>query len=347
MLLLLEQLQAKVEHVLRVPHVGHDVPDGPASVRRLPVHGLLRQPLQQGGRLLRVADARGLTAKSAAEKFKFGSFGADAQDILGDAAINTVFIATRHDSHGPLVRKAIEADKNVYVEKPLTIEESDLALIAEAARRHPARRLQVGFNRRFAPLAVQARALFEGVPEPLVLNYRVSAGFIPKDHWTQTGEGGGRILGEVCHFIDFLQFMTGSEPDRVFAACVDNPNTKAKNQDNVAITVAFRNGSVGLITYLACGDRLLAKERIEVFGGERSVVINDFRTAEFYSGGKLKKVKRPGKGHKEEIERFIASIREGRPSPIPLGSLLLTTAAAFRVLDSLRTGLPQAVEIPG
>jgi polar amino acid transport system substrate-binding protein len=195
-------------------------------------------------------------------------------------------------------------------------------------------------------LAVRARELFQGVPEPLVLNYRVSAGFIPRDHWTQTGEGGGRILGEVCHFIDFLQFMTGSEPVRVFAECVANPNTKAKNQDNVAITVAFRNGSVGFITYLACGDRLLAKERIEIFGGEKSFIINDFRTADVYFGGKLKKVKGPGKGHKEEIEQFIASIREGRPSPIPLESLLLTTVTAFRVLDALHTGLPQGVEIP-
>jgi len=301
---------------------------------------------QAQGHLLRVADARGMTAKSAAEKFKFGSFSADAQDILGDEAINTVFIATRHNSHGELVLKALEADKNVYVEKPLTIEEADLGRIAEASRRHPTRRLQVGFNRRFAPLAVQARELFRGVPEPLVLNYRVSAGFIPRDHWTQTGEGGGRILGEVCHFIDFLQFMTGSEPVRVFAECVDNPNSKSKNQDNVAITIRFNNGSIGIITYLACGDRLLAKERIEIFGGEKSFIINDFRTADVFCDGKLKKVKGPGKGHKEEIEQFIGSIREGRPSPIPLESLLVTTVTAFRVLDALRTGLPQGVEIP-
>jgi polar amino acid transport system substrate-binding protein len=179
-----------------------------------------------------------------------------------------------------------------------------------------------------------------------VVNYRVSAGFIPKDHWTQTGEGGGRILGEVCHFIDFLQFITGAEPVKVFAECVANANAKAQNHDNVAITISFRNGSVGLITYLACGDRLLAKERIEIFGGDKSFIINDFRTAEIYSNGKLKKVKAPGKGHKEEVELFVGSIREGRPSPIPLGSLLYTTSAAFRVLDSLHTGLPQDVNIP-
>jgi len=298
------------------------------------------------GRLLKIADAKGVTAKGVGEKFKFQSFSADAEDVLSDPAVNTVFIATRHNSHGPLVLRAIEADKNVYVEKPLTIDETEMARIADASRRHPSRRLQVGFNRRFAPLSVQARKLFQELSEPLVVNYRVSAGFIPRDHWTQTAEGGGRILGEVCHFIDFLQYMTGSEPVRVFAECVDNPNSKMNNQDNVAITIRFRDGSIGMITYLACGDRLLPKERIEIFGGEKSFVINDFRTAEIYTGSKRKIIKIAGKGHKEEIERFVDSIREGRPSPIPLESLLLTSATAFRVLDSLRTGLPQEVAIP-
>ncbi len=301
---------------------------------------------QAQGPLLRVADARGMTAKSAGEKFKFRSFSADAQDVIADPAINTVFIATRHNTHGELALKALEADKNVYVEKPLTLYEADLARIADACRRHPSRRLQVGFNRRFAPLARQARELFQGLSEPLIVNYRVSAGFIPKDHWTQTEEGGGRILGEVCHFIDFLQFITEAEPVKVFAECVANANAKAQNHDNVAITISFSNGSVGLITYLACGDRLLAKERIEIFGGDKSFIINDFRTADIYLNGKLKKVKAPGKGHKEEVELFVGSIREGRPSPIPLESLLYTTAAAFRVLDSLHTGLPQGVNIP-
>ncbi len=298
------------------------------------------------GPLLRVADARGMTAKSAAEKFRFRTFSADAQDVIADQAINAVFIATRHSTHGELALKALEAGKNVYVEKPLTIYEEELARIADVGRRLPSRRLQVGFNRRFAPLARRARELFQGLPEPLVINYRVSAGFLPKDHWTQTEEGGGRILGEVCHFIDFLQFITGANPVRIFAECVANSNTKAQSRDNVAVTIALANGSVGLITYLACGDRLLAKERIEIFGGGRSFIINDFRTADIYLDGKVKKIKAPGKGHKEEVELFVRSIREGRPAAIPLESILYTTAAAFRILDSLRTGLPQAVEIP-
>ncbi|MBE3144721.1 MAG: bi-domain-containing oxidoreductase [Planctomycetes bacterium] len=301
---------------------------------------------QPHGALLTVADSRGMTAKSVGEKFKFRSFSANAHDVISDQAINTVFIATRHNTHGELVMAGIEADKNVYVEKPLTIYEADLPHIAEVCRRHPARRLQVGFNRRFSPLARQAKATFEGLSEPLLVNYRVSAGFLPKDHWTQTEEGGGRILGEVCHFVDFIQFMTGANPQKVFAECVSNVNSKTKDQDNVAITVSFGDGSIGLITYLACGDRLLAKERIEIFGGGKSFIINDFRTADIYLNGKCKKIKDPGKGHKEEVELFVKSIRDGQPSPIPLESILYTTATAFRILDSLRTGLPQSIDIP-
>jgi len=299
------------------------------------------------GPLLALADAHGVTAKSAGEKFKFRSFSADARDVLADGDVNTVFIATRHNTHGQLALAALNAGKNVYVEKPLTIDETDLARIAEACRRPDSGRLMVGFNRRFAPLARQAKALFGGLSEPLVMNYRVSAGFIPRDHWTQTAEGGGRILGEVCHFVDFLQFLTGAVPKRVFAECVSNANTKMSNQDNVAITLRFSDGSVGLITYLACGDKLVGKEYIEIFGGGKSFLLNDFRAAQSYADGRCRKIKDPGKGHKEEVAEFITSIREGRPSPIPLESILYATAVTFRILDSLRTGLPQEIEIPG
>jgi predicted dehydrogenase/threonine dehydrogenase-like Zn-dependent dehydrogenase len=301
---------------------------------------------QTQGPLLRLADASGITAKSAAAKFRFGAFSTEARDVLADPAVNTVFIATRHNTHGALVRQALGADKNVYVEKPLTIEEDDLAPIAEACRQHPTRRLQVGFNRRFAPLARQAREFFQGLPEPLVINYRINAGFIPKDHWTQTAEGGGRILGEVCHFIDFIQFVTRATPVRVFAECVTNANAKAQNQDNVAITLGLSDGSVGLISYLACGDRLVPKERIEIFGGGKTFIINDFRTADIYLHGRRRRVKAVGKGHREEVECFVGSIRDGGAWALPLESMFYTTVAGFRVLDALRTSLPQRVVIP-
>jgi len=201
----------------------------------------------------------------------------------------------------------------------------------------------VGFNRRFSPLAKLARERFAGIGEPLLINYRVNAGFIPKDHWVQTEEGGGRILGEICHFVDFLQFLTGSDPETVFAENSRNSSSKMVSRDNVVITVRFAEGSVGSITYAACGDKLLSKERVEIFGGGRSFVIDDFKAGEYYSKGSCKRFRNPGKGYKEEVEAFFKSIREGLSAPIPFESIYNTTAVTFRIIDSLRTALPQKI----
>ena len=198
----------------------------------------------------------------------------------------------------------------------------------------------------FSPLAAHAKEVFSSLSEPLIINYRVNAGFIPKEHWIQTEEGGGRIIGEVCHFIDFLQFITDAQPVNVFAESVSNSNIKMNNHDNIVITISFSNGSLGVITYLACGDKSLDKEYIEIFGGGKSYIIRDFSYSELYQSGSRRSFKKPGKGFKEELDSFFQSIRDGRPSPIPLDSILFTTASTFRVVDSLQTGLPQKVFIP-
>jgi polar amino acid transport system substrate-binding protein len=215
--------------------------------------------------------------------------------------------------------------------------------IAGIAGRMTGCRLMVGYNRRFSPLAHKARDIFQSVSGPLLNNYRVNAGFLPKDHWTQTEQGGGRILGEVCHFVDLMQFLTDSAPVSVYAVSVSADNAQIPDQDNVIISLRFQNGSVGEISYLACGDKLLSKERIEIFGGGQSFIIDDFRIGEHYSGGSRHVLKMPGKGHREEVESFLDAVRKGSPSPIPLDSLALTSLATFAVLDSLRTGLPQIV----
>lgn len=295
------------------------------------------------GELIAVVTARGITAKSVGEKFTFRSFSTDARNVLDNPAINAVFIATRHNTHAALAGAALEAAKNVFVEKPLALNHEELTRVMEAARRPGAGRLMVGFNRRFSPLASAARDCFGRCPEPLVINYRVNAGFIPKDHWIQTEEGGGRILGEVCHFVDLLQYVTGTAPVSVFAQSVSGNNTKVPDQDNVAITLRFNNGSIAQISYLACGDKRLNKERIEIFGGGQSFIIDDFRVGEHYAGGSCRRLKMPGKGHQEEVETFLDAIREGLPSPIPLDSLALTTATTLAMLDSMRTGLPQPI----
>ena len=301
---------------------------------------------KSGGNLKTVATARGINAKNVADKFGFQRFTTNVQEILSDNDINAVFIATRHDTHADLAVSAIESGKNVFVEKPLTIDEQLLASIADASRRHSDLRLMVGFNRRFSPLAAYAKEVFKDLSEPLIINYRVNAGFLPLNHWTQTDEGGGRILGEVCHFVDFLQYLTDSEPAKVFAECVSNTNSKTNNYDNVLITISFKNGSVGCITYVSCGGTLLSKEYIEIFGGNKSFIVKDFSEGVLYCDGKRKIVKTPGKGHKQEVEFFIKSIQEGLASPIHLDSLLYTTATTFRIIDSLQTGLPQVVTIP-
>jgi polar amino acid transport system substrate-binding protein len=295
------------------------------------------------GNLSTVVTSRGASAKSVGEKFKFREFSTDAQDVFTNEEINAVFIATRHNTHADLTIAALEAGKNVFVEKPLAILEKDLDRIAHIARKESSKRLMVGFNRRFSPLAKQAKQLFNNPSEPLLINYRINAGFIPKDHWIQTDEGGGRILGEVCHFVDLLQYLTGSEPTSVFAESINSVNSKMVNHDNVTITLRFMNGSVGNIIYLACGDKLLSKERVEIFGGGKTFIINDFKVGESYVNGSRKKIKQPGKGYKEEVELFFKSILEGHESPIPFDSVYKTTATTFRIIDSLRTGLPQNI----
>jgi polar amino acid transport system substrate-binding protein len=301
---------------------------------------------RRGGDLLSVVTSRGITAKSVAEKFHFRSHSTEVRNILADPAINTVFIATRHDTHAAFASAALDAGKNVFVEKPLAIHEDEFEEVLEVARRRSDCRLMVGYNRRFSPLARQAREVFQRVAGPLLINYRVNAGFLPKDHWTQTEQGGGRILGEVCHFVDLLQFLTGSEPVRVYAMSVAADNDQVPDQDNVVISLSFQNGSVGQIGYLACGDKLLNKERIEIFGGGQSFIIDDFRMGEHYAGGTRRTLKLPGKGHQEEVEAFLQAIREARVSPIPLRSMALTSTATFAILDSLRTGLPQTISLP-
>jgi len=298
---------------------------------------------RHGGDLVSVVTSRGVTAKSVGEKFGFDHHSTDARDLLSDPAVNTVFIATRHDTHAPFAAAALEAGKNVFVEKPLALHEDELAQVLEVAGRRTDCRLMVGYNRRFSPLARQAKEVFQHVSGPLLISYRVNAGFLLKEHWAQTEQGGGRILGEVCHFVDLMQFFTGSEPVAVYALSVAANNAQMPDQDNVVISLRFQNGSVGQIAYLACGDKLLSKERIEIFGGGQSFIIDDFKQGEHYAGGSRHVLKTSGKGHREEVEAFLLAIRQGRPSPIPLDSLVLTNVTTFAILDSLRTGLPQAV----
>jgi polar amino acid transport system substrate-binding protein len=297
-----------------------------------------------GASLDTVVTSRGITSKNVAQKFGFNTSSSAARDILENKDINTVFIATPHNSHAKYVINALKNNKHVFVEKPLAINEEELEQV-ETAYKESQNHLLVGFNRRFADVSKTIKACFEGLTEPIFVNIRVNAGFIPKEHWTQNPEiGGGRIIGEMCHFIDLMQFFMDSEPVKVYAECINTANEKAKADDNISIVVKFKNGSLGNLIYLANGDKSLPKELIEVFGGGIVGRIHDFRYGEIHNKNKTTKIKSPSKGHKQEVAAFIDALNNEKASPISFNSIRLTTLTTFKIIDSLNSGLPQHIE---
>lgn len=280
----------------------------------------------------RVATAHGLTAFDAQRKFGFKEAGTDASEVLSDPTVDLVCITTRHDAHAALVVASLRAGKHVFVEKPLALDEEQLRSVEQAAEASTGV-LLVGFNRRFSPLAVSMRRALEG-RGPLVATYRVNAGALPPGHWlNDPAVGGGRIIGEGCHFVDFLSFLTGDAAiDSVEARCAGRPRGPA---EDVVIQLGFSDGSVGQILYTAKGDPALGKERVEAHAGGASVVLDDFRSVEIVSGGKRKKSTTGGKGHAEEIAALIAAVKAGGPSPISPASLFATTRATLRVHEAI------------
>ena len=275
-----------------------------------------------------IATASGISAHDVGKRFGFAYAVSSAEEVLDDRNVNLVVIGTRHDLHAELARKALERNKHVFVEKPLALNDEELDAVLDAVA-HSSGQLMVGFNRRFSPLAQQARELFAARDTPLSILYRVNAGHIPKEHWTQDPlQGGGRIVGEVCHFIDLMQFLTGAEPVSVFAEGVSAKSPRIVDADSVFITLRFADGSNGAIAYLSEGDKSLPKERVEIFGGGKSFVIDDFRT------GKVQ-----DKGQRAQIQRICASVMAGGPPPISIDEVAATTRATFRILDSLRDRL--------
>ncbi len=304
---------------------------------------LIPNVMSAGASLDTVVTTKGITSKNVAQKFGFNATSSDAEDILTNPNINTVFIATPHNSHAQYTIGALKVDKHVFVEKPLAMTLEELGEV-ENALNNSNGKLMVGFNRRFADVSKSIKKSFESLSEPVFVNIRVNAGFIAKDHWTQNPElGGGRIIGEMCHFIDLMQYFTGSEPVKVYAECIATPNEKMKADDNISIIVKFKNGAVGNLIYLANGDKALPKEMIEVFGGGKIGRILDFRSGELCENNKTSQIKSNSKGHKQEVHEFLESIKNGLESPISFESIKLTTKTTFKIIDSLNTGLPQRI----
>jgi len=297
--------------------------------------GNLLPNLQKNNNITRkgILTNNGTTSKRVAERFGFDFCTSDETDILDNEDINTIFIATRHDSHADYVLKSLKKGKNIFVEKPLCLTSDELDRITNAY--YGENHLMVGFNRRFSKLSI---LLKEQIGDgQMSMNYRVNAGNIPGDSWIQDIEvGGGRIIGEVCHFIDYLTWLNGSLPIKVFATALPDAEN---NNDTINIQLTFANGSIGVVSYYANGPKSLPKEYIEVFHAGSAGTLSNFKELQIFGKKKFKKkLFNQDKGQSIMIRDFINSIALGNPSPISFEEISAVTKACFAVLESLKTG---------
>jgi predicted dehydrogenase/threonine dehydrogenase-like Zn-dependent dehydrogenase len=287
-----------------------------------------------------IASASGLSATHAARKFGFGFASSDENQVLNHSDINTVVILTRHNQHARQVITALQNGKNVYCEKPLAINENELQQVEELLTSHPKGILTVGFNRRFAPFAVRLKEFIQQNASPMVIDYRINAGFLPANHWTQDPSvGGGRIIGEGCHFIDFCTFLTGQKPATVQMQCL--PAIGTNPQDSCLIALTYPDGSLATIRYLANGNKNFPKERVEVFTGGRIGILDDFRNLELVTETKITTSKSrfaQDKGHQAAWQSFKNCISGGKNLPIPYEQLIAVTRVSFAAITSASTG---------
>lgn len=303
---------------------------------------------QKSSRFRAFCTTSGLTSKDVAKHYGASYCTSDPAEIINDKDIDAIVIATRHNQHASLAVDALRAGKAVFVEKPLALTESSLAEICEVARSSVTPRLMVGFNRRFAPLAVSCRQFFDPYNEPKFVQYRVNAGQFPRGSWIfDAVEGGGRIIGELCHFVDMICFLTGGIPQRIFAEQVVSGN-RGVDRDSVTVTLRMSNDSVGVIHYVANGDPSVAKEYLEVFGSQRTAILDNYRSLSLHSSNRRhrRRLLNQAKGHREEATEFVKALESRGPMPIDFETLIAVTQTTFLIHRSLDTGMPIDYEQP-
>ena len=294
----------------------------------------LLPPLKKSNAIFKgVMTTSPVKAKSAARKFGFEYCTGEADNILSDA--ETVFIATRHDSHARYVLEALKAGKHVFVEKPLAINLKELDEIKAANEKTNGLVLMVGYNRRYSSPFRDIKSFYADISDPLMITYRVNAGFIPKTHWTQAPDQGGRIIGEGCHFIDCMSFLTNSTPISVYAESLSSNNSQASDDDNVSITIKFADGSVGTLIYVANGDKAPGKEYCEISAGGRTAIMDNFTSVAYFKAGRKTRRKYNGdKGHQQEVTAFLEALK-GKADVICFDSLYSTTLTTIKAIESL------------
>jgi predicted dehydrogenase len=289
--------------------------------------------------IVAVAASTGPSARGSAERFGATLATTDATEVIQSSDVDAVVIATRHDTHAQYAADALRAGKHVFVEKPLALDSDGLEHVELAAAESEGV-LFVGFNRRFAPLA---RRLREALTDhgPLLINYRINAGRLPRTHWIHDADvGGGRIVGEACHFVDFASFLVGSAPVQSIGVAVSGASEP--REDNICATVTLADGSVAQIAYSSFGDPSLPKEHVEVLGEAGAGVLDDFRELRLYRHGREETVRmRRDKGHHSELEAFIQACRSGA-QPWPVHEMAAVTRATFDIRDRIHSARSDA-----
>jgi len=283
-----------------------------------------------------ISSAGGTSAAIMGRKYGFSNATTDYRKILNNPQINIVFIATRHDMHADLVVESLAMGKHVFVEKPLAMNRDQLLRVKEAVRTHPDQHIMVGFNRRFSSLSLLIKKLIDARTQPMTIIYTVNAGRLPQGHWVHDPEiGGGRIIGEACHFIDYLRFLVGKPIVRIDSSKIGDGSGLQITEDKMTITLTFEDGSLGTVHYFANGSPRFPKERVEVFNEGRILVLDNFRVLRGYQwpGFKVSHLIRQDKGHRRELDAFFQMIKLGGVSLIPWVELEEITLASFIAVE--------------
>lgn len=287
--------------------------------------------VKKWGNMEAIATASGYTSRNIADKYNFRSIYNNGMELLNDQNINTVFIATRHDTHYKFVLEALKKGKNVFVEKPLCMNEHELEEIKEEYNKQNVH-LMVGFNRRFSPF-IRHILDYMGNDTKKTIMYRINLGKIDPSHWTQDRNiGGGRIIGEVCHFLDLSMYLVNSRPYLISSFSMENPFNL---EDTLVIIIKFKNGSLASICYFANGNTRMSKEYLEVYCNGSTAILDDFRKLTIF-GKKKRKIKfTQNKGHTEEIKTFLSAVKNGKKTPISFSDIYWTTRMTFDIRKSI------------
>ena len=277
----------------------------------------------------------GSNAKTTAQQFGAKYATTDYEEILGDKDIDAVFITTRHNLHAKMAMAALRAGKAVFLEKPMALNKEELDGLITTIH-ETQKPFMVGFNRRFSKFAREAKKQLAERINPMIINYQMNAGYIPYNHWVHTEEGGGRIIGEACHIFDLFNYFIDAEVESIFVEKITPKTEYYSAQDNIVVTLKYKDGSVCTLTYTGLGSNQYPKEFCQIYNDGKIIIIDDYRSLEGY-GLKLKKIKstEPGKGRYEELVEFANYLKGNIQPPIPLWQLIQATEISFMVDESL------------